>query len=86
MDDAVVVQVLDAVEQFGHVVSDLGLGHGLTALVQLQQGLKEAKKRSTRHTWNLKNTVKQLKTNLLIDLKQGATVGALRGQWCQIDY
>lgn len=41
VDDSVVVQVLDTLEQLCHVVASLWLSHGLTPLVQLQQGLKE---------------------------------------------
>lgn len=41
VDDPVVVQVLDTLEQLGHVVSSLGLGHSLTTLVQLQQRLEK---------------------------------------------
>lgn len=40
VDDSVVVQVLDTIEQLGHVVASLRLSHSLTTFVQLQQRLK----------------------------------------------
>lgn len=40
VDDAVLVQVVDALQQLCHVVASLGFGHGLAALVELQQGLQ----------------------------------------------
>lgn len=44
VDDSVAVQVLDTLEQLGHVVASFWLSHSLTTLVQLQQGLKWKKK------------------------------------------
>lgn len=40
VDDAVFVQVMDALQQLCHVVASLGFSHSLPALVELQQGLQ----------------------------------------------
>lgn len=40
VDDAVDVQVMDALQQLCHIVASLGLSHRLSTLVELQQGLE----------------------------------------------
>lgn len=40
VDDSVFVQEVDTLQQLGHVIASFGLGHSLTTLVKLQQGLK----------------------------------------------
>lgn len=65
VDDAVDVKVMDALQQLCHIVAGLGLGHRLSTLVELQQGLEILhfkKKRKKEHGWKRVWQITQLCT------------------------